>query len=296
MADKQINGITIFGEVLFDCFQDSESREQVIGGAPFNICWHLQALGDQPQFISRVGKDELGVRIVEQAQERGIATDNIQQDTQHPTGQVQITLIDDEPRYSIKADSAYDFIRAAEIQFRVNKGILYHGSLALRSDYAKTQFEHLVTNGKWDLFIDVNLRSPWWDKDSLFAWMAQARWVKLNVDELRELGFNEPDLQLAMQSFQRQFNNEQVIVTQGSEGATVLSQGAFHQIQPEVVTHFVDTVGAGDSFTAVYIHGLLHGWPIQKTLNQAQMFASKILGIRGATPQDKSFYQHIAHQ
>ena len=295
MADKDINHVTIFGEVLFDCFQQDDKEEYVLGGAPFNVCWHLQALGDDPVFISRVGNDELGKQIIEQAQAWGVITDNIQQDPQHPTGQVQVTVIDNEPHYNIKSDSAYDFINLAETRLVAKNGILYHGSLALRSDYAKTQFKQFIGSGNWDLFVDVNLRSPWWDKESLFAWIEQARWVKLNVDELRELGFNHPNLQEAIRSIQQRFGNEQVIITQGEEGATVFTKNTFYRIKPEPVTNFVDTVGAGDAFTAVYIHGLLNQWPIEQTLMRAQGFATKIIGIRGATPQDKRFYRLSAH-
>ncbi len=51
------SSITVFGEVLFDCFPNGK---QVLGGAPFNVAWHLQALGDDPTFISQIGDDTLG--------------------------------------------------------------------------------------------------------------------------------------------------------------------------------------------------------------------------------------------
>ncbi|MDG6778267.1 PfkB family carbohydrate kinase [Thiomicrorhabdus sp. zzn3] len=297
MTESQTRQITIYGEVLFDCFNRSEragqadQAERVLGGAPFNVCWHLQALGDQPIFISRVGEDQLGEQILQQARSWGISTDNIQQDKQHPTGQVQVSLIDNEPHYDIKADSAYDFIEQACTKLNQATGILYHGSLALRSDYAKQQFRLLVEAGQWEMFVDVNLRAPWWDRESLFEWLGQARWIKLNVDELRELGFMQPDLKLAMHAFMGQFGCEQVIVTQGADGALVLTPTGFFGIKPERVDRFVDTVGAGDAFTAIYIHGLIKNWPIEKTLSTAQTFASKVVGIRGATPHDQSFYQ-----
>ena len=47
--------IGIFGEVLFDCFPDGR---EVLGGAPFNVAWHLHAFGQSPVFVSRVGDDE----------------------------------------------------------------------------------------------------------------------------------------------------------------------------------------------------------------------------------------------
>jgi len=298
--------ITLFGEVLFDCFMPQQSpqqspqkkQEQVLGGAPFNICWHLQALGDSPIFISRVGNDKLGQKIIQQAQDWGIETNNIQQDNDHPTGQVQVTFTDDEPNYDIKINSAYDFINQSETSLPKttlpkSKGILYHGSLALRSDYAKAQFQKLVDAGNWDIFLDVNLRAPWWDKPSLVTWIKQAKWVKLNIDELRELGFKQTDIHTAIQAFQNEYGNEQVIVTQGADGVTVLTAEGFFKETPNKINQFIDAVGAGDAFTAVYMHGLIKNWPIQQTLANAQGLASKIIGIRGATPSNKSFYQSI---
>ena len=43
MANKRC----VFGEVLFDVFPDGK---QVLGGAPFNVAWHLQAFGIAPYF------------------------------------------------------------------------------------------------------------------------------------------------------------------------------------------------------------------------------------------------------
>lgn len=294
MNSSPYNQISLYGEVLFDCFNHAGKQTQVLGGAPFNICWHLQALGDNPVFISRVGNDDLGKQIIQQACDWGIQTDQIQIDEQNPTGQVAVTFEGDEPNYDIKVNSAYDFINQSEINVPNKQGILYHGSLALRSDYAKDQFQSLVKSGDWSIFLDVNLRAPWWDKTDLIAWINQAKWVKLNIDELRELGFQQPNLEAAMQAFQTQFGNEQVIVTQGADGVTVLTKEGFFSERPEPIEAFIDAVGAGDAFTAVYIHGLVHNWPIQKTLATAQGLASKIIGIRGATPNNKTFYQSLS--
>jgi fructokinase len=282
--------ITVFGEVLFDCFPNGK---QVLGGAPFNVAWHLQALGDNPTFISRIGDDALGETIIKSAQAWGLSTDNIQLDQAHPTGRVDITVHDDEPHYDITPGSAYDFISAQSVQLTKRSGLLYHGSLALRSPYAQQQFKTLRESGDWSVFLDVNLRAPWWDQASLFDWIQSARWVKLNVDELRELGFQEPVLEVAMRNFQTQFELEQVIVTRGSEGASVLTPEGFFSQTPGEIPEFVDTVGAGDAFTAVFIHGLIESWPIQDTLVAAQAFASQVIGLRGATPDNRAFYKTI---
>jgi len=87
---------------------------------------------------------------------------------------------------------------------------------------------------------------------------------------------------------------EQLIVTLGEQGTLIRSaEGEFHSLVPKKAEHLVDTVGAGDAFSAVYIHGLRAGWSTDETLHQAQEFASKIVGLRGATTSDPAFYQEF---
>ncbi|MBE0469106.1 MAG: carbohydrate kinase [Methyloprofundus sp.] len=281
--------VFVFGEVLFDCFP---SGEQVLGGAPFNVAWHLQALGDQPHFISRVGQDALGQDIIQAMNDWGMDTSSIQIDPQHQTGRVDIQMLDNEPHYTITPDCAYDFIAADSVSHLSASGILYHGSLALRNSVAREAFNVLANNPQLAIFLDVNLRSPWWQKEDIYQCLSQARWAKLNQHELQQLGFGATDLQQEMLRLQAQFNLQQLIITRGSEGALVLdANGEFFNIKPQPVDNIVDTVGAGDAFSAVFIHGLLSGWSVPDILNRAQAFASKVIGLRGASSLDPAFYQ-----
>lgn len=279
----------IFGEALYDCF---DSGERILGGAPFNIAWHLQALGDAPYFISKVGQDPLGEQIIDQACQWGMTTESLQTDPEHPTGQVTISIIDGEPQYDICENSAYDFIDEVTQANCPTKGLFYHGSLALRNPHARQTFETLINKGQYDLFMDVNLRDPWWQKQSILQWIAQAHWVKINHHELHRLGFSDPTIQNAMQDFQQRFPNTQLIVTRGEAGTIVLTEtGQFFEHTPTKINQIIDTVGAGDAFTAVFIHGLICNWSIEKTLAIAQSFASQIIGIRGAISTDPQFYK-----
>ena len=281
--------VVIFGEVLFDCFS---TGEQVLGGAPFNVAWHLQALGDHPQFVSRIGKDALGEHIQNMMVKWGMSSENVQLDLDHPTGQVIVTLIDHEPHYEIASPVAYDFIDKDQLKRLPVSGILYHGSLGLRKQAARDAFEKIANKTELCIFLDVNLRPPWWQKAELDGWLANARWVKLNEEELGLLGFVADDIETAMADCQNQFDIEQLIVTRGEKGAIVRTQeGQYYTVIPEQAEQFVDTVGAGDAFTAVYIHGLLSGWTIEAGLEAAQAFASQVLGLRGATSNDPFFYQ-----
>ncbi len=279
----------IFGEVLFDCFPGGE---QVLGGAPFNVAWHLQAFGDQPRFISRVGDDAFGKKIINAMQGWGMDTSSIQVDRQHQTGRVDIELIDDEPHYTITPNCAYDFIDADAIDHSAISGILYHGSLALRNATTRQAFEKLATEPNLSIFLDVNLRAPWYNHEALTNWLTQARWVKLNQHELQQLGFASGDMQQDMEQCQVKHELELLIVTRGEAGAIVRSRdGKLHSVTPPDSQQFVDTVGAGDAFTAVFLHGLISDWPLTRILDAAQQFAAAVVGLRGAISHDPEFYR-----
>lgn len=283
--------VLVFGEALFDCFPDGE---QVLGGAPFNVAWHLQALGDQPFFISRIGNDGLGRKILSAMGDWGMDMQSIQIDPVHKTGQVEVNLIENQPHYSITPDCAYDFISAEVMKNLPDSGILYHGTLGLRNSISRGCLARIVQQPDLSVFLDVNLRSPWWQQQEVFDWLEQARWVKLNEDELHQLGFGSTDICESMHKLQTQFQLEQLIVTQGEKGAIVLAaDGSLYQETPASVSHIVDTVGAGDGFSALFIHGLRAGWPIVKILTVAQQFAAKVIGLRGAMSTEQDFYREF---
>lgn len=291
MRDDQA-GLYIFGEVLFDCFP---TGEQILGGAPFNVAWHLQAFGDQPKLISRVGQDIQGAKVLEAMRKWKMDSGAVLQSDEYPTGQVDVTIDAGEPRYNIAAPSAYDFISSDQLSAPLSDGILYHGTLCLRKQVSRIAYETISRNKKLKVFLDVNLRSPWWQKEEVFDWLKRAHWVKMNQEELQLLGENTAaSIKEQMAELQTTHEIEQLIVTQGAQGTIIrTAAGDFHSLVPERVEKVVDTVGAGDAFSAVYIHGLRASWPVAENLHRAQQFASKVIGLRGATTTDSSFYQEF---
>lgn len=280
----------IFGEVLFDCFPGEDYR---LGGAPFNVAWHLQALGDQPLFVSRVGEDRLGAKIRQAMRDWGMNTDYLQQDSLRATGQVQVEFADNEPQYDIKADCAYDFIAPAALPAHTGGRLLYHGSLALRNPQSRLSLQTMLEQDTMPVFMDVNLRQPWWQRDEVLRWMKRASWLKLNEGELTLL-YGSGDVANLMQRCCEENDLEFVVVTQGERGATALTKaGEWLTAKPQAAIAIVDSVGAGDAFAAMLLHGLLNDWPLEKSMQYAQMLASAIVGQRGATPVDKSFYNEF---
>lgn len=283
----------IFGEVLFDRFPDGNV---VLGGAPFNVAWHLQAFGAAPLFVSRIGNDSLGRRIRGAMSEWGMDSAGLQLDSQHPTGTVEVRFEQGEPAYDIVAERAYDHI-AADLIPQLQPALLYHGTLALRGAVSARALAALKARFPAPVFVDVNLRPPWWDRHSAEQALDGARWVKLNEDELALLGADSGELDARAAGLREKHGIELLIVTRGGDGAVAFSSdGRSAETRPAPGHSVVDTVGAGDAFTSVTVLGLTLDWPLRQTLERAQAFASAVVGVRGATVQDRNFYRPFIEQ
>ena len=279
----------LFGEVLFDHFPDGR---QVLGGAPFNVAWHLEAFGLDPLLISRVGRDRPGERIRQAMADWGLDLRGIQVDDRYPTGEVRVTLDAGEPRFEILPERAWDFLDAEALPpLPAEAGLLYTGSLIRRAPDSARALEALQAATDLPLFLDVNLRTPWWSQATVDAALGAARWLKLNEDELRRLRPNERPLAERAEALLAETGAEAVLITRGARGCVAHLPG--HRplrAVPDIGTPLIDTVGAGDAFAAVMITGLLRGWPLDRTLGRAQRFASAIVGQRGAIVDDRDFY------
>lgn len=262
-----------------------------MGGAPFNVAWHLQAFRQAPRLVSRIGNDAAGQRVLSAMQGWGMSTDCLQTDFKHPTGRVLVSLQNGEPAYDIVNDCAYDFIDA---QFGEHSGgLLYHGTLALRKAVSRKAFARLRAKPFESVFMDVNLRSPWWSRNRVLHWIDAADWVKLNEAELRTLrGRSSDSLVSSAESFLHRHQLQGLVVTCGEKGAIAVVSGKSPiEVVPRHRPNTVDTVGAGDAFAAVLLLGLNLGWPIRRSLKRAQEFASALVEKRGAVVDDPGFYQ-----
>ena len=282
--------LCVFGEVLFDVFPDGQ---RVLGGAPFNVAWHLQAFSQAPFFISRVGEDPEGMQIRKDMLDWGMNTSALQTDDRLSTGRVSIELHDGEPEYDIVEPAAYDAIEELPGCEPVCQ-FLYHGSLAIRNEISRRALEQLKSCQPTTVFVDVNLRKPWWDKPVVTELLKGADWVKLNNDEFNLLYASNDTGKNTLSSFIDEYGLRGVILTHGKAGAEVMTANAeHHDIKPDIAVEVVDSVGAGDAFSAVTIMGLNNNWSLKTTIQRAQNFASAIVGQRGATVIDQGFYQNF---
>lgn len=282
--------LVVFGEVLFDCFPDGK---RVLGGAPFNVAWGLRGFGHSPVFISAVGEDADGQSIRGKMEDWQMSPEGLQCDPVHPTGAVQVTVKDDEPSYSICENRAWDYIQD---EGWVATDMIYHGLLALRNERSRSTFEALIERSTAKRFFDINLRPPYDSMELIKPWVRGVDWLKLNIDELqfllddRKVDFE--DAVTAVEELRAEYSVHNVLLTGGSRGARIIGEvGQVACMPAPTPDPFVDTVGAGDSFSAYTLHGLLAGVPLEQVVRNASQFAAKVCGMQGATTTNKNFYQ-----
>lgn len=283
--------LVVFGEVLIDEFPDGQ---RILGGAPFNVAWHLTAFGQATRLISRIGADADGERIRSAMSGWGMDMSCLQTDDYRPTGLVTVKMSEGQPTYDILADRAYDAIDTSALTAH-ECAVLYHGTLALRAADSRRALEHLKSKGTAPVFMDVNIREPWWDRDLGLALADDASWVKLNAEELMRLVENDDDIQALAERFLRKHDLAGIIVTLGEEGAMALSaSGDSARADPRRGVEVVDTVGAGDAFAAVMLLGIVNDWPLKTSVMRAQEFASEIVKNRGAVLTERGTYERFA--
>jgi len=293
--------VVLFGEVLADVFPD----ESVLGGAPFNVARHLSAFDLNSVMISRTGNDALRDDFMREMQRLQMDVSGIQIDHSYPTGQVQVALADGKHQFNILPNQAYDHIHAGithMMTLSIKPDLVYFGTLAQRTMTSRLALDKLLSDSNCPRFFDINLRHPWYNKHTVRRSLLRSDIVKMNEEELEVVAsyfkINADHPQSKAQLLLEQFELNMLLVTCGEQGAWLVnSEHAVHECVTEKMTMpIVDTVGAGDAFSAVVIMGLLNHWDTKLMLERANQFASAICGIRGGAPQQQDFYLPFKHE
>lgn len=291
--------VLLFGEILIDRFPDRD----VYGGAPLNVARHLRAFGCAPVLVSRIGQDAEGARLLRTMEGAGLSMHGVQLDSFYPTGVVEVHLTAEGHRFNIVPNQAYDHIhpRLARVAaLAANPEMVYFGTLAQRGDSHRA-LRHMLRAASGERFFDVNLRDPWIYGERLHWSLRHADIVKANEDELDRIAqlmnMDESLAETQAGGLIERYQLRGVLITCGGAGAWWLDRaGKKISIAPDKAVSVVDTVGAGDAFSAVFIFGLLQRWAMSVTMKRAQQFASAICGIRGAIPDHDDFYEPFIRQ
>jgi fructokinase len=283
-----VNVITI-GEVLWDIV----GQEEHLGGATFNFSAHLSRLGHRVSFISAVGADELGQRVIDNMARLGLTTNYLAIDKDHPTGTTSVALANDgQPKFVLHRPAAYDFPRLSAAQydrlFSVPVDWIYFGTLHQIYPQARQLTADLLDRASGTRrFYDVNLRLDGYTPELIQQLMSRATIVKLNHEEVEAisvmLGTRYGSLEEFCRGYADKYKWAGVCITRGPLGCTVLLDGEYVEARGYPV-QVVDTVGAGDAFAAAFLHGLGNGWPTPEIADFANRVGALVASRRGGIP------------
>ncbi len=261
MGNKRLVAI---GEALIDfipsrkgCdFDDVDSFFPAVGGAPANVCAAFSKLGGSSVFLTQLGDDPFGHKIVRTLNKAGIDTSRIMLTDEANTALAFVSLAADGNRtFSFYRKPSADMLYTAE---KVDKSAfedifaLHFCSVSLGDFPMKDAHKRAIGYAREKdalVSFDPNLRLMLWDstealKKAVLEFIPETDILKLSDDEL-EFITGEDDIEKALPVLFEK-GVKLVLFTCGKDGMSVFTRKAgAHVKSPEV--EVVDTTGAGDA-------------------------------------------------
>ena len=277
--------VVSFGEILWDKLPSGK----VPGGAPLNFAYRLNSFQNSLSIISKVGDDSLGKGLTEFLNKNGLDTEHIQISKIYKTGEVNVSIdkngIAD---YDILNPVAWDDIslNSKNIELTKNSSVFVFGSLICRNMTSRRTLKELLKIAPFKLF-DINLRSPYYNMNLIEELMLSSDFIKFNYEEIEEISTiyinKKATLENMIETISEKTKTKNICVTMGEKGACYYTNNSFYY-QDGFKINVLDTVGAGDSFLATLVEGILNKTKPQEILKKACAVAALVASKEGATP------------
>jgi fructokinase len=292
MNDKAVNQkitycVVGIGELLWDLFPAGKK----MGGAPANFAFHAQSLGAESYVVSAIGSDKLGQEILDNLKKVDLTDQYIRTNKKHPTGTVEVNLdAKGNPNFVIHTDVAWDYISFSKklSDLSVKADAICFGTLAQRAIQSRQTIKKVLqASGRQCLKIfDINLRQTFYTVEIIMSGLFLANCLKLNdheLDLLASILSLKGSENHILKTLLEKFNLDIIALTKGEKGSRLFTRTTESNL-PASKIRIVDTVGAGDAFTAGLAMGLLQNRPLEQIHSNASKLAAYVCTQEGATP------------
>ncbi|MDA3904627.1 MAG: carbohydrate kinase [Bacteroidales bacterium] len=273
------------GEVLWDMLPEGKQ----LGGAPANVAFHARQLGADAVVVSAVGEDSLGNEIIKNVNKKQLRHHLTK--TEQPTGTVEVKLHNGIPDYTIGENVAWDYIQYTPELKRLtdHAAAVCFGSLAQRSPVSQHTIQKILSQmpkNSIKLF-DINIRKYYYTKETISLSLKASNVLKINYEELGLLSalFQLPsDETEKLRAISKTFGIKLIALTKGEKGSVLYTDSEISCLEATPV-QLADTIGAGDSFSATLLMGLIHKKALSNIHRQAAQVSAFVCSQHGATPQ-----------
>ena len=262
--------IVAFGEVVWDVLPNCK----ILGGTPSNIVFRCNSFGEEGHLLSRVGNDTLGKEALSRLKELNISVNNVQVDSEFPTGTVHVVFDEKhEPVFNVTPDVAFDHIEFTPEALKLarNAECLFYGLLPQRFGISKNTIRELIKESPRSIkFLDLKLFQHFFNKLVVSQLLHSAQIVRIKEKEIEFLT-EQLDLENGTLSFfgnqlVEKFNIDVVLITRGPKGVFAFHKSGSEFFDSGYQIEMVDNIGSGMAFSAGFIHFYLQGKSIQEAL------------------------------
>jgi len=276
-----------FGETLWDLLPSGPA----LGGAPFNFACRISSLGDRGIIVTRLGRDEPGRKALEQIAALGMDASHVQTGDPHPTGTVHVTLDDKgNPDFFIVPGAAYDFIEVTSelLELALAADCFCFGTLAQRAPASRQALRLLLdVPAKGVRFLDINLRKDCFFRETITESLTKTNVLKLNLQEAHYLAevfeISLGSLPDFCAELMEEWSLSTCLVTLGEHGAFAAAADQTKVYVPGYEIKVADTCGAGDAFSAGFIHQYLRGKSLADCCQFGNALGAMVAMQRAAT-------------
>lgn len=254
------------GETVFDIiFKNGQPISGKPGGSVFNAMVSLGRIGEHPFFISEVGNDNIGKMVRECMEENGVSTEFMCTMPHDHKSAIALAFLDEKE----KADYMFytDYPDLGRLDYDMpdiqENDIILIGSFFALNEALREPLINLLTvarDKKAIVYYDVNFRRNLANvvRHLMPYFLENMEYVSIfkGSDEDFQYLYNETDSDVTYKEH-IDFFTKNFIYTRGVDGVTLYSNNNEVKTYPAKVVTPVSTVGAGDSFNAGVIYGLL---------------------------------------
>lgn len=266
--------VVALGELLIDFTENGQSGqgnpllEANPGGAPCNVLAMLNRLGKKTAFVGKVGQDMFGTMLRERVAGLGIDVSGLLTDeTVHTTLAFVHTYPDGDRDFSFYRNPGADMMLAADevpMELIRDTKVFHFGTLSMTDPGVEEATKRALAAAKESgalISFDPNLRPPLWSslemaKEKIAFGLSQCDVLKISDNEI-EFMSGTADIDEGVARIREQYDIPLIFATMGKEGSKAFYKDLVVEGRPFVNAHTIETTGAGDTFGACAINGVL---------------------------------------